>query len=132
MPTHPLSRREALAVLALLAGTGSAGRAFPTAGPFRLATFAADVTPPVGHPLLAGLAPPVAAVDDPLEAHGLVLLGGEQPVVLVSIDWLEIRNDAYDAWRIASSRRRQPTPTISMVLSGARKLRPTWLGAARL
>ena len=71
------------------------------AAEFRLATFSADVTPPLGHPLLGGTTkpPPAHAIDDPLYAKGFVLLGGEKPVLLVSIDWCEIRNDAYDRWR---------------------------------
>ncbi len=71
------------------------------AADFRLATFSADVTPPLGHALLGGTTtpPPAHAIDDPLYAKGFVLLGGEKPVVLVSIDWCEIRNDAYDRWR---------------------------------
>lgn len=70
---------------------------------FRLAVFSADVTPPVGHPLLAGatVTPDAKRVDDPLFALGFVLLGGERPVVVCSIDWCEIRNDAYDRWRDA-------------------------------
>src|SRR6185295_3214810 len=36
---------------------------------------------------------------DPLEANGFVLLGGEAPVVFVSVDWGEIRNDAYERWQ---------------------------------
>ncbi|MDB5338227.1 MAG: hypothetical protein JWN70_3846 [Planctomycetaceae bacterium] len=68
---------------------------------FRLATFSSDVTPPLGHPLLAGatIAPPVKRIDDPLFARGFVLLGAEKPLVVVSVDWCEIRNDAYDRWR---------------------------------
>lgn len=71
------------------------------AGSFRLATFSADVTPPLGHALLGGTTtpPPAHAIDDPLFARGFVLLGGEKPVALVSIDWCEIRNDAFDRWR---------------------------------
>ncbi|MFO0875952.1 MAG: DUF4838 domain-containing protein [Gemmataceae bacterium] len=42
---------------------------------------------------------PVASVDDPLYAHGCVLLGGELPVVLVSVDWCGIGNEAHDLWR---------------------------------
>ncbi|MBM4074095.1 MAG: hypothetical protein FJ267_00440 [Planctomycetes bacterium] len=70
---------------------------------FQLATFSADVTPPLGHSLLGGTTtpPPAHAVDDPLLARGFVLIGGEKPVVVVSIDWCEIRNDAYDRWREA-------------------------------
>lgn len=71
------------------------------AAEFRLATFSTDVTPLLGHPLLAGVSspPPVIRVDDPLYAHGFVLIGGEKPIVFVAIDWCEIRNDAYDRWR---------------------------------
>lgn len=68
---------------------------------FRLATFSADVTPPLGHPLLAGATspPPAVRIDDALLARGFVLLGAEKPLVLVAVDWCEIRNDAYDRWR---------------------------------
>lgn len=82
------------------------GAAFGVMGndaePFRLATFSVEVTPPVGHALLGGTTtpPPAHAIDDPLFARGFVLLGGEKPIVLVSIDWCEIRNDAFDRWRV--------------------------------
>src|SRR5687768_16884181 len=85
--------------------TGVFGLASPAIGAedseFRLAAFSADVTPPLGHPLLGGTTtpPPAHAIDDPLLARGFVLLGGEKPVVVVAIDWCEIRNDAYDRWR---------------------------------
>jgi len=36
---------------------------------------------------------------DPLLAHGFVLLGADWPIVLCAVDWCEIRNGAYDAWR---------------------------------
>ena len=44
---------------------------------------------------------PASEIVDPLEAIGFVLSGGDldKPVVLVSVDWCEIRNDAYDLWR---------------------------------
>lgn len=64
----------------------------------RLATFSADVTVPLGHGMMGG-AWLSKNIDDPLEAHGLVLLGGEAPVVLVAVDWCEIRNDAYARWQ---------------------------------
>ena len=66
---------------------------------FRLATFTADVTPPLGHPLMGGGVEPAREILDPLAARGLVLLGAGDPLVFVSIDWCEIRNDAYEAWR---------------------------------
>jgi hypothetical protein len=70
------------------------------AGPFLVATFVAEVTPPVGHPLQAGLGvKPVVDIADPLFAHGFVLQGSGPPVVLCSVDWCGIGNDAHDRWR---------------------------------
>ena len=68
---------------------------------FRLATFTCEVTPPLGHPLLAGatVAPAANRIDDPLWARGFVLLGADKPLVVVAVDWCEIRNEAYDQWR---------------------------------
>jgi hypothetical protein len=62
---------------------------------FQLATFAADVTPPDGHPLCGGWIEPVRGVDDPLKALGVVLLGSGKPVVLCVFDWVALRNDAH-------------------------------------
>lgn len=70
--------------------------------PLSLATFVADVTPPVGHPLQAGVGvKPVAVVADPLFAHGFVLFGAGETIVLCSVDWCGIGNDAHDRWREA-------------------------------
>jgi hypothetical protein len=41
------------------------------------------------------------AIEDPLEARGFVLLGGAAPVVVLALDWCEVRNGAYDQWREA-------------------------------
>lgn len=68
---------------------------------FHLATFAADVTPPIGHPLCGGWIEPARAVDDPLKALGVVLLGQGKPVVLCVFDWVALRNDAHLAMRKA-------------------------------
>jgi hypothetical protein len=68
---------------------------------FHLATFTADVTPPIGHPLCGGWIMEARGVDDPLYAHGVVLLGMGEPVVLCAVDWCGIRNDAHLAWRQA-------------------------------
>ena len=40
-------------------------------------------------------------ITDRLYANGFVLLGDEEPIVLCAVDWCEIRNGAYDAWRDA-------------------------------
>jgi hypothetical protein len=68
---------------------------------YHLATFTADVTPPLGHPLCGGWIEPARAVDDPLKALGVVLLGQGKPVVLCVFDWTALRNDAHLAVRQA-------------------------------
>ncbi len=75
-----------------------------------LATFTSDVTPPLGHPLCGGWIEPVRAVDDPLLARGVVLLGMGQPVVLCSVDWTGLRNDANLAWRQALAKAAHTVP----------------------
>jgi hypothetical protein len=68
---------------------------------FHLATFTCDVTPPIGHPLCGGWIEPVRGVDDPLRALGVILLDMGKPIVLCTVDWCGIRNDAHFAWRTA-------------------------------
>jgi len=92
-----IDRREALAVFA--AGLGGLGGPATRAGTFQLATFSADVTPPLGHPLMGGGIAPARVIVDPLSARGFVLWGGGLPLVLAAVDWCEIRNDAYQRWR---------------------------------
>ena len=70
------------------------------AAEFSIATFTADVTVPIGHGMMGGLWKS-KTVADPLFAKGIVLIGGEKPVVFVSVDWCEIRNEAFDRWRDA-------------------------------
>ena len=94
----PLSRREFLAA----AGAAAAVHAAPAAEPrFTVAAFAEEVSPPIGHPCMGGGIAPVKEIVDPLFATGFVLQGAGDPVVLVAVDWCEIRNDAYDRWRDA-------------------------------
>lgn len=63
-----------------------------------VAPFRFDVTPPLGHPLLAGLVQPVVGIDDALEAIGYVLLGAGAPIVICAVDWAGLLNDAHRAW----------------------------------
>jgi len=99
------TRREVLQTLsaiglsALVPRIGNAQQA----GGWKLGTFQLDVTPPVGHPLLGNQLAPSTSQLDPLEARGLILTGPDQPLVLISIDWCELRNDAFDRWRTALS-----------------------------
>lgn len=114
-----LTRRAALRFCVVLLGTcGLAEIAASGESPeFRLTTFSADVTPRLGHPLLAGLRPSARSIDDPLFAKGLVLLGPEKPIVLVAVDWCEIRNDAYQRWRNALAEAAGTTPQHVLVTS---------------
>ena len=79
-------------------------RSFLLAGPaahaygsgLRIATIEADITPPLGSPIYTGSA---RSIIDPLEARGVVIAGSFKPVVIVSLDWCEVRNNSYDLWR---------------------------------
>jgi len=63
-----------------------------------VAVFQADVTVPMGHGMMGG-AWLSRSVADPLEARGVVILGKEAPIVLVAVDWCEIRNEALERWQ---------------------------------
>ncbi len=67
----------------------------------KIAPFSADVTIPPGHRCMGILPTKAISVDDPLEAQGFVLTGHERPLVLLALDWCEVRNGAYDEWRDA-------------------------------
>ena len=68
---------------------------------YEVATFEIDVTVPIGHALMGGGIEPAKEIVDPLHAQGIVLRGPVEPIVWLSVDWCEIRNDAYDTWRDA-------------------------------
>lgn len=84
---------------------------------FLIAPFVADVTPPAGHPCMGGGISPVREVGDPLSARGFVLYGGCDPIVYCSVDWCEIRNDAYSRWREALAEAVHTTPERVLVSS---------------
>ncbi len=97
-----LTRRDAVgSLLAALAQPPDLRKANQLFRPWTLARFSADVTPPLGHPCMGGGIAPASRIVDRLEAIGFVLGGGTlaRPVVLVALDWCELRNDAYDRWR---------------------------------
>jgi hypothetical protein len=66
---------------------------------FRVATFEADITVPVGHACMGGGVADAKEIIDPLFAKGFALLGAGEPVVTVSLDWCQANNDSYDRWR---------------------------------
>lgn len=77
----------------------------------QVATFTADVTPPLGTALCVGLVPNGERVDDALEALGVVLHpAGQRPIVLCAVDWLGIGNGGMDRWRAALARAVRTSP----------------------
>ena len=65
----------------------------------KVASFSCDVTPPIGHPLCAGLVKPVEAIADPLFVKGVILSDGETRYALCALDWTELHTGAYDLFR---------------------------------
>jgi hypothetical protein len=90
-----------LRVVLLTASVGClAGSRLPVAGgaALRVATFRCDVTPPPGgHPLI--WLTPVAKVEDPLLAKGIVLDDGRQRYVLCAVDWCGLGNSSHLLFR---------------------------------
>ena len=66
---------------------------------FRVATFEADITIPVGHACMGGGVEDAKEIVDPLLAKGFVLTGLDRPVVVIALDWCQCNNDSYDRWR---------------------------------
>ncbi len=95
--THQIARRKILASCGGTLLNAASPHAAGAQGKFRLASFSADITPPVGTPVLNGVRS--RSVADPLFAKGLVLLGTAEPIVVVALDWCEIRNESYERWR---------------------------------
>jgi hypothetical protein len=92
----PVTRRDFLVSAAAVASAVAAPAAEPR---LTVAPFTEEVTPPIGHPCMGGGIAPVKEIVDPLFATGFVLQGAGEPIVVVGVDWCEIRNDAYDRWR---------------------------------
>jgi len=105
-----MTRAGAALAAGLVGGCAAAARG---AG-LRIASFRADVTVPMGHGMMGG-AWLSKSVADPLEANGFVLLGCGDPVLFVSVDWCEIRNDAYRRWQEALAEAVRTTPERVMV-----------------
>lgn len=94
-----MSRYLCLAVVVLLGESTAADAA--EAKTLQVATFQADVTPPLGSPLCNGGVKPAMEIVTPLTARGIVLLGVEQPIVLCVLDWVGIANESHDRFREA-------------------------------
>ncbi|HWB98545.1 MAG TPA: hypothetical protein VG672_17665, partial [Bryobacteraceae bacterium] len=99
-------RTQRLAVLTLVGGMGL----LSAATPLRVATFRADVTPPLGSALCQGFVKPAAYIHDALTARGIVLLSSQAPIVLCAVDWVGIGDRSHDAWKEALARAAGTTP----------------------
>jgi hypothetical protein len=77
-----------IACLGLAVFSGST----PTAADLRIATFRADVTPPLGEPNAGNVAS--KEVMDPLWAKGIVLDDGRARYVICALDWCVLGGDA--------------------------------------
>ena len=69
---------------------------FAARGDLQVATFESDVTIPLGERLYSQ---PLVAVDQPLQAKGIVLDDGGKRYVLCTIDWCTIRNATHLLFR---------------------------------
>ena len=58
--------------------------------------FQIDATIPLDHRCMGVLPQKSKSIADSLELHGFVLLGNQDPIVVVAVDWCEIRNKSYD------------------------------------
>src|SRR5262245_48763600 len=70
-------------------------------GPLRIATFEADITPPIKTPLCDGLVDPAKEIVDPLSARGIVIFAEGRPIVLCAMDWVGVGNSGYEEFREA-------------------------------
>ena len=74
----------------------------------RVSLFDIDATPPVGSQLAYD--PMVASWDLSLRAKGIVFTGAGLPLVICAVDWIEICNESYDAFKEALSKGANTTP----------------------
>lgn len=83
-----------------------------------LATFEADVTIPLGHPCMGGGITPARRVAQPLQAKGLILMQANTlPLVIVSVDWCEIRGSAFQEWKQILAQEAGTDPSRVLVTS---------------
>jgi hypothetical protein len=75
-----------------------------------LAPFRFDVTPPLGHGCCGNWIKPIEGYDDPMEAIGFVIMGVGKPIVVCSVDWTGLLNEAHVAWRTAIAEAAGTTP----------------------
>jgi hypothetical protein len=100
MTTRQVTRRSffGLSAAGLLAGCGTTRESCGTTG--KIATFNADVTPPLGTPIYSSFKP-LETVEQPLQAKGVIIDDGSARYVLCAVDYCELCNGTYTRWRKA-------------------------------
>lgn len=99
----------ALGSLSALNHADSEAAPGPASG-IELATFVADITPPMGEPLVF-TCPPVRTIEYPLMAKGVVLRDAGGTYVLCALDWCEIHSDSYNLFREKIAKAAGTTPS---------------------
>src|SRR5574340_684983 len=64
----------------------------------RVATFCCDLTPPLGQPIYSSYQP-LATIEHPLLAKGIVIDDAGQRYVLCAVDWCELCNSTHTRFR---------------------------------
>lgn len=96
-----MNRREFCGTAAALAAFGSAaqgGEPGRGARGLRVAAFRSDATPPLGMPIYPSYKP-LATIEHPLLAKGIVLEDSGQRYVLCAVDWCILSNSTRDELR---------------------------------
>lgn len=65
----------------------------------KLATFRADVTPPIGDGPCVGFMPKIASIEHPLELRGIVLRANGETFVIAALDYQGLCNSSDDEFR---------------------------------
>lgn len=98
MSQSKINRRAFITLSAgVLAGCATYGRAARSP---RIATFNADVTPPLGTPIYSSFKP-LAEIELPLQAKGVIIDDGKHRYVICAVDYCELCNSTYTRWRKA-------------------------------
>jgi len=94
MRRQSITRRQFIASTAALAAAAGAANA-ADAPQSRLATFTCDVTLPMGTPIYSSYKP-LAVVEHPLLAKGIILEDSGGRYVICAVDWCELCGSTYD------------------------------------
>ncbi len=94
-----MRRRDFLACISAWLGAPLAAVFARDGGPqLRLTTFCCDVTPPLGTPIYSSYKP-LATIEHPLLAKGVVIDDGKRRCVLCAVDWCELCNSGHRMFR---------------------------------